>query len=156
MKKRALILAAVTSLTLSSAFATQAPTPEAAPGKGMQHKQMQKGKKNAPFLIMGKMPHYTKMVMQHWDDLGLSDEQKEKLKQVRSATMGTIMPLKSQIAKLENEVAQAALSGEKPENLKAKVDQIAKLKAEATMAHIRCIHDTKSILNADQLAKLTQ
>jgi len=151
MKKTLLILTAAATV----AFATQ-PTPAPAmQSKGMQHK-MQKGTMHKPFLITGRMPHLTKLVMQHWDDLGLSDDQKEKLTEIRKETMGAVMKLKPQIMKLEKEVAQAAMSGEKPENLKAKVDQIAKLKAQATMAHINCIYNTKKVLTPEQLAKLTK
>ena len=138
----------LTATTL--AFAYQATPAQHTQGKGM-HKKMHK-----PFLITGRMPHLTKLVMQHWDELNLSDEQKAKLTEIRKATMGAVKSLKPQIMKLEKEVAQAAKAGEKPENLKAKVDQIAKLKAEATMAHLKCIYNTKNVLTPEQLAKLTK
>ena len=143
----------ITATTL--AFANQAIPVQPGQGKGMQHK-MQKAKMHKPFLINGRMPHLTKLVMQHWDELNLSDAQKAKLTEIRKATMGAVKNLKPQIMKLEKEVAQAAKAGEKPENLKAKVDQIAKLKAEATMAHLKCIYNTKNVLTPEQLAKLTK
>ena len=137
------------------AFANQATPMQPVQGKGMQHK-MQKAKTHKPFLITGRMPHLTKLVMQHWDELNLSDDQKAKLTEIRKATMGAVKSLKPQIMKLEKEVAQAAKAGEKPENFKAKVDQIAKLKAEATMAHLKCIYNTKNVLTPEQLTKLTK
>jgi Spy/CpxP family protein refolding chaperone len=103
---------------------------------------------------MGKMPHLTKQVMMNWDELELSKDQKEKLTKIRIETMSAVKTLTPQIATLENEVAKATMSGEKPENLKEKVDQIAKLKAKATMAHIKCIHDTKRVLTDRQLEVL--
>ncbi len=140
-------------LTASSfALATQTPQP-----MGMQQKQqkmMKKGKANAPFLIMGKMPHMTKQVMMHWDDLKLSKDQEEKLTKIRQETMGAVKTLKPQIVKLENEIAKETLNGAKPETLKEKVDQVAKLKAQATMAHIKCIYNTKNTLNKEQLELL--
>ena len=148
MKKIVLILTAAATL----AFAT---TPMPATGHGPKAaKKMQKMQK--PFLILGKMPHLTKLVMMHWDDLGLSDEQKEKLTQIRKETMGAVKSLKPKIMKLENEVAKATMEGADPDSLKAKVDEIAKLKAEATMAHIKCIYNTKKVLTPEQLAKLTK
>ncbi len=143
MKKTILLL--TTAATL--AFATQGMPAQGA----MMGKKMQKGAMNKPFLILGKMPHLTKLVMRHWDDLKLSDTQKEELIKIRKATMGAVKSLKPQIMQLENEVAKAAMEGAKPESLKAKVDQIAKLKAEATMAHLKCIHDTKKVLTPQQL-----
>ena len=147
MKKTLILLLTAGSL----AFATQ-PT---APAQGMkQLKMAKKGKKNAPFLIMGKMPHMTKQVMMNWDKLELSKDQKEKLTKIRQETMGAVKKLKPQIMTLENEVATAAIAGEKPENLTEKVNQIAKLKAEATMVHIKCIYNTKNTLTAKQLELL--
>ena len=117
--------------------------------------KMAKPKKiDSPFLINGKMPHLTKLVMKHWDDLNLTKEQKDSLKKVREETMGAIKELKPQIIKLENEIAQETLIGSKPDSLKQKVDMVAKLKAEATITHIKCIYNTKRILNQDQLKLL--
>ena len=148
MKK--IVLMITTAATL--AFAT---TPMPGMGQGVQMgKKMQKMQK--PFLILGKMPHLTKLVMMHWDDLGLSDDQKAKLVEIRKATMGAVKTLKPKIMKLENEVAKATMEGAEPDSLKAKVDEIAKLKAEATMAHIKCIYNTKKVLTPEQLAKLTK
>ncbi len=146
MKKSLMILVAAATF----AFAT-APIPGTGQGAHLG-KKMQKMQK--PFLILGKMPHLTKLVMMHWDDLGLSDEQKEKLIQIRKETMGAVKSLKPKIMKLENEVAKATMEGAEPDSLKAKVDEIAKLKAEATMAHIKCIYNTKKVLTPEQLAKL--
>ncbi len=148
MKK--IVLMITTAATL--AFAT---TPMPGMGQGAQMgKKMQKMQK--PFLILGKMPHLTKLVMMHWDDLGLSDDQKAKLVEIRKATMGAVKTLKPKIMKLENEVAKATMEGAEPDSLKAKVDEIAKLKADATMAHIKCIYNTKKVLTPEQLAKLTK
>jgi len=114
----------------------------------------QNHKMSKPFLILGKMPHLTKLVMQNWDNLELSDEQKSKLLQIRKETMGAVKTLQPKINKLEEEVAKATMSGAKPESLKDKVDEIAKLKSKATMAHIKCIYNTKEVLNPKQLEKL--
>ncbi len=129
--------------TIAATFAL-ASMPAAAPKQNM----------SKPFLILGKMPHLTKLVKQNWDTLGLSNEQKEKLIQIKNETMTTVKSLQPKIIKLENEVAKAAINGTKPDALKEKVDEIAKLKAEATMAHIKCIYNTKKVLTPKQLAKI--
>ncbi len=129
--------------TIAATFAL-ASMPAAAPKQNM----------SKPFLILGKMPHLTKLVKQNWDTLGLSNEQKEKLMQIKNETMSTVKSLQPKITKLENEVAKAAINGTKPDALKEKVDEIAKLKAEATMAHIKCIYNTKKVLTPKQLAKI--
>ncbi len=125
------------------------------PPKGFEHGE--KGKaKNSPFLITGKMPHLTKMVKKNWDNptLALTEAQKEKLIQVRKATMISVTKLKKEILPLEKEIAKATMSGEIPTNLKVKVDKLATLKAVATMTHIKCIHNTKNILDDKQLTFL--
>ncbi len=109
-----------------------------------------------PFLITGKMPHYTKMVMQKWNDpeLALTQTQKAALERVRKETMSAIAQIKPQLSKLEREIAEKILRGEKPQTLKAAVEKVAKLKTKATMAHLKCIHDTQKILTPTQLSYL--
>ncbi len=109
-----------------------------------------------PFLITGKMPHVTMKVKQNWDnkELALTDAQKEKLLGVRKVTKTTVMKLTKEITLLEDEVAKATMSGAKSESLKEKIEQIAKLKVKATIAHVDCIYNTKSILDAKQFEVL--
>jgi len=113
----------------------------------------QSDKAAKPFLIQGKLPHLTMMVKILWDDedLALTPEQKTKLLTIRKHTMGMAKTLKIQIIKLENEVVKRSNGNAKPASLKALVDAIAKLRAEATMVHLDCIYDTRMILSEDQL-----
>ena len=141
MKKIALIATIATTFVLAS-------MPTAKQNMAKNHKM------SKPFLILDKMPHLTKLVMQNWDNLELSDEQKSKLLLIRKETMGAVKSLQPKINKLEEEVAKATMKGVKPESLKDKVDEIAKLKAKATMAHIKCIYNTKEVLSPKQLEKL--
>jgi len=117
-----------------------------------------KSQQIAPFLIMGQIPHLTKIIKNNWNnpELALTDIQKERLSIVHKNTIGSVMKLKKEIIALEREVAKATKSGATPQSLKAKVDQIAKLKAEATMTHITCIYETKNILAPKQLEILSQ
>lgn len=113
------------------------------------------GKQNnsPPFLITGNMPHLTKLLMQQWDnmELHLSDEQKIKLLVVRKETIGGVQKLGREIEPLEKQVVEGSLSGKTPEELQSIVQAIAGLKAEATMLHLRCIYNTSSILDQNQL-----
>ena len=149
MIKKTLIL----TLTAATMLFASGPAPHA----GMQHGKMmgkKMMKKQSPFLINGKMPHLTKRVKMNWDKLNLTKEQQDALLKIRQETVGAVRSLKPQIMKLENEIAKAANEGADPDSLKAKVEEVAKLKAQATMAHIKCIHDTKKVLTADQLKQL--
>ena len=117
-------------------------------GKGQQ--------KNSPFLITGKMPHLTKLLMQQWNntELHLTEEQKEKLLIVREETIGGVQQLGKKIAVLEQQIADESLAGKLPREIKPLVQQVEKLKGEATMIHLHCIYKTSIILNKEQLAVL--
>jgi Spy/CpxP family protein refolding chaperone len=115
-------------------------------------KKMQKKMKSSPFLIKRGMPHLTGLLMKSWDDprLALTPEQKEKLLVVRKETIGAVKALKPQVMTLKKEIVQAGRAGEDPAGLKAKVEKLAALEAEATMAHLKCLHDTRKILKPEQ------
>jgi len=109
-----------------------------------------------PFLVDTGLPHYTKILMQKWDDttLALSKEQKEKLLQVRKTTIKALKKLKPQIASLQKEIIQASKKGVDPKTLQPKLDQLAQLKKEASFVHLQCIYQTKKILKKEQLKML--
>ncbi len=114
--------------------------------------QMTELKKNPPFLIMGKMPHMTKQVMQAWDkpEFNLDEEQKSRLLAVRKETLSKANELAMKITPMEQQVAEGIFAGKTPEELAPIVKQIADIKAEATMLHLRCIKQTTDILNDEQ------
>ncbi len=122
-------------------------------------KEIQKNDKmnallNSPFLINQEgLPHMTKLLLQNWDKatLGLTEEQKEKLLVVRQETMDAVMKIKKQVKVLEADIIEALVDGEEPKSVHAKVDEVAKLKAEATKVHLKCISATISILSDEQL-----
>ena len=115
-------------------------------GEGQQKKQ-------SPFLITGELPHLTKLLMQQWDNstLQLTEDQKPHLIVVRKETMAGVKNLAPQIASLQKQVAEGIFIGKTPDELHSIVQAISKLKAEATMIHLKCIFDTSKILNQQQL-----
>jgi hypothetical protein len=123
----------------------------------MQRNDTMRALVNSPFLInKTDLPHLTKLLMQNWDkaSLGLSQEQKKSLLVVRKETLSTVKKIKKQTNQLEKEIVYAMISEENPKTLDSKVDQIAKLKAEATKAHLKCIYDTLNILEDEQISFL--
>ncbi len=116
-----------------------------------------KGMKNSsPFLITSGLPHYTMILKKRWDDpkLALTPKQKVELLKIRKATLGSVIPLKKEVIKLQREIVKAAMKGAKPEGLSSKVDKLAELKAKATKIHLECIYDTKNTLTPTQLKYL--
>ena len=110
-------------------------------------------KKQSPFLITGELPHLTKLLMEQWDNstLHLTEDQKPQLLVVRKETMAGVKNLAPQIASLRKQVTEGIFNGKTPDELNSVVQAISKLKAEATMIHLKCIFDTSKILNQQQL-----
>ena len=109
---------------------------------------------NSPFLInQSRLPHMTKVLVENWDkaSLGLSEEQKEKLLVVRKETMSAVKKVKQQVKVLEAEIIEAMGDGEDPKSVDGKIDEVAKLKAQATKTHMKCISETIGILTDEQL-----
>jgi hypothetical protein len=121
--------------------------------KMMMNKKMSKKKMNSPFLIKHGLPHMSKMIMPYMNDpsFNLSADQKEKLTRVRVNTMSVIMETKQKVMALRKEIVNASTSGTKSADLEEKVAKLALLQGTATMAHLKCIEQTKEILTKDQL-----
>lgn len=111
-----------------------------------------------PFLVAGLMPHLTGILKQHWDDpgLALTTEQKAVLLEIRKNTMSAVIGLAEELDHLESSLAVQAMDGTPPDQLAPLVDTISGLKTEATMVHLRCIHDTMEILDDRQLTTLLE
>ncbi|MCF6207192.1 MAG: c-type cytochrome [Sulfurovum sp.] len=113
--------------------------------------------KSSPFLINSdNLPHMTKLLIQNWDKakLGLTPEQKEKLLKIRKETMGGVAKIKQQLEPLEMEVADAMIDREDPKSVEKQLEQIARLKLEASKIHLKCIADTTAVLSEEQVAVL--
>ena len=116
-----------------------------------------RGLVNSPFLVNNAgLPHMTKLLLENWDKakLALSDDQKSKLLVVRKNTMGGIKKLKGKIIELENEIAEDMMDREDINTLDEKIEEIAKMKIEATKIHLKCISDTTTILSDEQVTYL--
>ena len=146
LKKIILCLSALALIFSLSSTNLMAQGNNSPAGKGQQKKQ-------SPFLITGELPHLTKLLMQQWDNstLHLTEEQKPQLLVVRKETIAGVENLAPQIASLQKQVTEGIFIGKTPDELHSIVQAISKLKAEATMIHLKCIFDTSNILNQQQL-----
>ncbi len=120
--------------------------------KKMHKKQRAKHKMNSPFLIKHGLPHLAKMIMPYMNNPGfnLTADQKDKLAKVRTQTMRVVTESKQKVITLRKEIINASTSGTKSADLEQKVAKLALLQATATMAHLKCIEETKEILTKDQ------
>ncbi len=111
--------------------------------------------KTSPFLLNGSnFPHLTKILIQNWDKIGLSEEQKKKLLLIRKETLIGVKVIKKKLATLEAEVVEMAVDGEDVAKVKPKLEEIAKLKVEATIIQYNCLTGSIEIMNDEQLEKL--
>jgi len=125
--------------------------------KEMQGNDKINALKSSPFLVNHEgLPHMTKLLIQNWDKakLGLSKEQKEKLLVVRKETLSAVKKLKKKLKPLETSVAEAMIDREDPKSIEKTLEQIGKLKLEASKIHLKCIAQTTSILSEEQVAFL--
>jgi hypothetical protein len=106
-----------------------------------------------PFLSQGYIPHYTKKIATNWENdfLELTPEQKPKLIKIRQETMQALGVLKAKLEPLEQKLADEIIAGKAPKSLTSLVNEIAKLKVEATMVHLKCVSNTQKVLTKDQL-----
>ena len=70
---------------------------------------------------------------------------------IRKETKTGVQKLKIEIEELEAEVIEAMIDREAPSSVESQVDEIAKLKAEVTKIHLKCISNTIAILNDEQI-----
>ena len=147
MMKNGILILAVLTMIFSLAISNLTAQENSFPAGNKQQK------KDSPFLIVGKLPHLTKLLIEKWDnpDLQLSEEQKTKLLLVRKVTISGVQKLGQEIVSLEKQVAEGIFADKTPNELHSLVQAIAELKAEATMIHLQCIYDTSKILNQQQL-----
>ena len=105
-----------------------------------------------PFLIQDKLPHLSSAIKVLWDDadLALSENQKIRLTKVREETVSSLQALNKQIIPLEAKIVAQAQAGKAPNELKADIENLATLRAQATLIHITCIYNTKLILSKKQ------
>jgi len=110
--------------------------------------------KNSPFLMnQDALPHLTKILVENWSkgSLGLTDEQKKKLLVVRKETMSGVKKIKKELQVLESEIIEMSVDGEDLAKIEPKVQEVAKLKAKATMIQLKCLKDSIEILNDEQM-----
>lgn len=109
---------------------------------------------NSPFLLNSEqLPHLTKLLLMNWDKaaLGLTDAQKEKLLVVRHETLSAIKEIKEKVQALEAEIIEEMVDGEPIEKVYPKLEEVAKLKVEATKVQLKCLKRSMEILNDAQI-----
>ncbi len=109
---------------------------------------------NSPFLLNNEeLPHLTKLLMMNWDKakLGLTNEQKKKLLVVRRETLGAMKEIQEKVKVLEDEIIEATVDGEPLEKIYPQVEEVAKLKVEATKIQLKCLKESMQILNDAQI-----
>lgn len=113
--------------------------------------------RNSPFLMnQSALPKITQLLMQNWGKgkLSLSNEQKNKLLNIRSRVVKGIKNIKEELYSIERDIIEMTVYSDEIELIEVKVNEASKLKATATMIQIKCILESVEILTEEQLAVL--
>ena len=147
MKKILLVLAVLTMILSLSTTSLMAQSSKPAAGK----------KPQKPFLIT-TLPHPAIALMKHLDDsaLHLTEKQKSELLAIRKEVIATVQNIGKKVFPLEKQVAKGIFSGKTPDELSGLVQEIAGLRAEATMVQLRCLYSFRNALDQQQLDVLTK
>ncbi len=115
-------------------------------------------RKNPPFLITRGLPHFIGTLKANWNNpkFGFTQKQKKELRRVERDTINSLLRITRRISKLENYVIKSVRMGVEPYKLHNVINKIAKLKAEATEIHLRCLYDIHLILTEKQMTLLKQ
>ncbi|WP_319381340.1 hypothetical protein [Thiomicrorhabdus sp.] len=109
-------------------------------------------------LLLGKnLPHLMKPVMQNQQQLNLTPEQKQQLKQLREQMAPKIHSGLEQAKKIEQQISSAILVERKnvPE-LDSQLEKLQTQKWQNTQNLIKAIGQIQTILNEQQYAQLMQ
>ena len=111
------------------------------------------------FLVSQNLPFMVGVILFHpdADKLKLSDEQLKKFKMMKKTIVPKSMKLAKKVKMMELKLAKEIVKeGKDPKELYPEVDEIAKLKADLTKAHLNCIHQVQSILSKEQFHTLLE
>ena len=64
--------------------------------------------------------------------------------------MSAVKKISPQAAALRKQVIDGINAGKTPAELEPLVQKLAKLKTQATLVHLKCIHETNAILTPEQ------
>ena len=144
----ALLVVSVFAFGANGAKNTAGMSPKSKKARGMK----------SIFLIQRGLPHYSGIIKRMWDDKGLNltKEQKEKLLVVRKETMKALFEIKPKVKELEKKIIALTKEDKKITEIYKDLNKLARLKEEASKAHLKCIEKTKEILTKEQFEYIHQ
>ena len=119
-------------------------------------------KENFPkdyFLVNQNLPFMVGVILFHpqGDKLNLTKEQLAKFKEMKDTIVPASMKVAKQIKAKELKLTKDIIEDKKdPKELSAQVDEIAKLRADLTKAHLDCIHQVQGTLSKEQFNTLLE
>jgi len=111
------------------------------------------------FLVNQNLPFMVGVILFHpqGDKLNLTKEQLAKFKEMKKTIVPQSMKLAKKVKTLELKLTKEIIEeGKDPKELYPLVDEIAKLRADLTKAHLNCIHQVQSILSKEQFKTLLE
>ena len=105
--------------------------------------------------LVSSLPHPMKMIMNNSEKLNISDAQFVELSKVLEHAPQKMHTMFDEAQVLEKEIQKAVMKEHKtPQELKSKLDEIAKLKRDITETQIETLNTLHTILNKEQIQKL--
>lgn len=104
------------------------------------------------FLISKNLPFSIGLTLHHPESstLGLSKKQTDALLTIKGNTIPMVIKAAKEIKALELTLSDKMVKGAKASTMHDAVDEIAKLKAALTKAHLKCIESARAILTDTQ------
>lgn len=108
------------------------------------------------FLISQNLPFMVGLSLHHpmSQSLALTSDQKEKINEIKGATVPIVVKAAKEIKQLELSLAQQFIDGATPNEMDILVDKISVLRTALTKKHVRCINQVRAVLTDDQFATL--
>ncbi len=109
------------------------------------------------FLIHSNLPHFMHILRanQNSETIALTDKQKQALDPVQGNVAAVVMPVSTEIRKLELEIMRAVVDEKKgAAELQKKIDQVAIKRSQLTAAQINCMNEVQKLLSKKQYAAL--
>jgi len=105
--------------------------------------------------LVSSLPHPMKMIMNNSDKLKITDAQFAELSKVLEHAPQKMHAMFDEAEVLEKEIQKAVMQEHKtPQELKAKLDEITKLKRDITEKQIETLNTLHTILDKEQIQKL--
>ncbi len=107
-------------------------------------------------ILPANLPHVMRVILDHRQNLGLSDAQQAEVDAIMAEVPGKIRPVFEKAKAAEIAIADDVMAGRNLEGIPARLDELQALKREAADIHVACIARVRAMLTPEQYAKVLE